>query len=323
MRTVTIYAIANINPAPVASDVQAMMPVKQLFIPFYAGEAYQFDIVLYKDWETKRPAELPDDIVSWAWYMDRDFDQATEPLVALRNPILNSVLIKVFQTEEETRIRIHCSAFSDQPMIDFLGANSYRDGLHAELVGYGPEYEDTHSASFCIQFDNIMIGRPFDEVPIYAIANTVPAWLRDPQNMMRVENLFFPVTPGQGLVFDFTLFKEELSSAPAVLPEGIVSWAFAIDRDLNRTTEPLVLADNDQITFFQSETETKIRVPCSQMGGQAVLEYIGQTGYRIGLYAELVGYDRCHKPIFFVPIKGIRLGAPEEPGLLPDNPGIL
>ena len=325
MQTVTIYAIANVFPAPAATDAQAVMPVRQIFIPFYEGEVYEFEIVLFRDWETKAPAVLPDGIEWWTFAMDVDFDDATPLPVNMSNrEPAHASEITVIQTAEETRIRIHCWQFGIY-MSRFIGEYGYRDGVIAELVGYDPAaLEEHHCSSFVVPIDNIMIGRPFDEMPIYAIANTFPAWLRDPQNMTRVDGLFFPVKKGHGLVFDIVLFKEEFSSEPAVLPEGIVSWRFAIDSDLDKQSEPVVLGDNDQITAFQSESETRIRVPCSSMGGQAVLEYIGQTGYRFGLYAELAGYNDRHRKIFTVPIRGIRIGAPcDEPGHHPDCPGIL
>ena len=325
MRTVTIYAIANVFPAPAATDAQAMMPVKQIFIPFYEGEVYEFEIVLFQDWETKAPAVLPDGIEWWTFAMDLDFDQATTPPVSISNrETAYASEITVIRTEEETRIRIHCWQFGIY-MKRFIGEYGYRDGVYAELVGYDPAVlENAHCASFVVPIDNIMIGRPFDEMPIYAIAYKFPAWLRDPQNMMRVEGLFFPVEQGHGIVFDIILFKEEFSSEPAVLPDGIAFWKFAIDRDLDKQSEPLVMGDNDQIMAFQSETETRIRVPCSGMGGQALLDFTGQAIYRFGLYAELAGYDRCGRKIFAVLIKGIKLGVPCCcPGTFPDGPGIL
>lgn len=325
MRTVTIYAIANVFPAPAATDAQAMVPVKQIFIPFYEGEVYEFEIVLFQDWETKAPAVLPDNIEWWTFVMDVDFDQSTYPPVNISNrETAHASEITVIRTEEETRIRVHCWQFGIY-MKRFIGEYGYRDGVYAELVGYNQEtLENTHCASFVVPIDNIMIGRPFDEMPIYAIANTFPAWLRDPQNMMRVEGLFFPVEQGHGIMLDIILFKEEFSSEPAVLPEGIVSWKFAIDSDLDKQTEPLFHADDDQIMAFQSETETRIRVPCSGMGGRTLLDFTGQAIYRFGLHAELAGYNACCRKIFTVQIKGIRLGAPcENPGLLPDSPGIL
>ena len=325
MRTVTIYAIANVFPAPAATDAQAMMPVKQIFIPFYEGEVYEFEIVLFQDWETKAPAVLPDGIEWWTFVMDLDFDQATTPPVSISNrETAYASEITVIRTEEETRIRVHCWQFGIY-MKRFIGEYGYRDGVYAELVGYDPAVlENAHCASFVVPIDNIMIGRPFDEMPIYAIAYKFPAWLRDPQNMMRVEGLFFPVEQGHGIVFDIILFKEEFSSEPAVLPDGIAFWKFAIDRDLDKQSEPLVMGDNDQIMAFQSETETRIRVPCSGMGGQALLDFTGQAIYRFGLYAELAGYDRCGRKIFAVLINGIKLGVPCCcPGTFPDGPGIL
>ena len=325
MRTVTIYAIANVFPAPAATDAQAMMPVKQIFIPFYEGEVYEFEIVLFQDWETKAPAVLPDGIEWWTFAMDLDFDQATTPPVSISNrETAFASEITVIRTEEETRIRVHCWQFGIY-MKRFIGEYGYRDGVYAELVGYDPAVlENAHCASFVVPIDNIMIGRPFDEMPIYAIAYKFPAWLRDPQNMMRVEGLFFPAEQGHGIVFDIILFKEEFSSEPAVLPDGIAFWKFAIDRDLDKQSEPLVMGDNDQIMAFQSETETRIRVPCSGMGGQTLLDFTGQAIYRFGLYAELAGYDRCGRKIFAVLIKGIKLGAPCCcPGTFPDGPGIL
>lgn len=325
MRTVTIYAIANVFPAPAATDAQAMMPVKQIFIPFYEGEVYEFEIVLFQDWETKAPAVLPDGIEWWTFAMDLDFDQATTPPVNISNrETAHASEITVIRTEEETRIRVHCWQFGIY-MSRFIGEYGYRDGVYAELVGYDPAVlENTHCASFVVPIDNIMIGRPFDVIPIYAVAYKFPAWLRDPMNMMRVETLFFPVNKGHGIVFDIVLFKEEFSSVPAVLPDGIESWGWAIDSDLDKQSEPLVLGDNDQITAVQTGSETRIRVPCTSMGGQALLDYIGQTGYKFGLYAELAGYDRCGRKIFIVPIKGIKLGAPCGcPGTIPDGPGIL
>lgn len=325
MRTVTIYAIANVFPAPAATDAQAMMPVKQIFIPFYEGEVYEFEIVLFQNWETKAPAVLPDGIEWWTFAMDLDFDQATTPPVNISNrETAYASKITVIRTEEETRIRVHCWQFGIY-MKRFIGEYGYRDGVYAELVGYDPAVlENAHCASFVVPIDNIMIGRPFDERMIYAIAYKFPAWLRDPQNMMRVEGLFFPVEQGHGIVFDIILFKEEFSSEPAVLPDGIAFWKFAIDRDLDKQSEPLVMGDNDQIMAFQSETETRIRVPCSGMGGQALLDFTGQAIYRFGLYAELAGYDRCGRKIFAVLIKGIKLGVPCCcPGTFPDGPGIL
>ena len=325
MRTETIYAVANITPAPVASDAQAMRPANQLFIPFYEGEVYEFEIVLFRDWETKAPAVLPDGIEWWTFAMDVDFDPATPLPVNMSNrEPAHASEITVIQTEEETRIRIHCWQFGIY-MSRFIGEYGYREGVYAELVGYDPvALENSHCSSFIVAIDNIMIGRPFDRIPIFAIANSFPAWLRDPMNMTRVDRLFFPVKKGHGLVFELVLFKEEFSKTPADIPDGIESWKFAIDSDLDKQSEPIVLGDNDQITVIRTAEETRIRVPCSSMGGQALLDYIGQTGYRFGLYAELAGYNGCRRKIFSVPIKGIRIGAPcGWPETIPDGPGIV
>lgn len=245
MRTETIYAVANITPAPVASDAQAMRPANQLFIPFYEGEVYEFEIVLFRDWETKTPAVLPDGIEWWTFAMDVDFDDATPLPVNMSNrEPAHASEITVIRTEEETRIRIHCWQFGIY-MSRFIGEYGYREGVYAELVGYDPvALENSHCSSFIVAIDNIMIGRPFDRIPIFAIANSFPAWLRDPMNMTRVDRLFFPVKKGHGLVFEIVLFKEEFSKTPADIPDGIESWKFAIDSDLDKQSEPIVLGDN-------------------------------------------------------------------------------
>ena len=133
---------------------------------------------------------------------------------------------------------------------------------------------------------------------------------RDPQNRYPIKDtLNFAV--GIPLAINMTLFKDRDSgTTPYPLPEGIVDWYFVVDRDFDRTTEPLIRVESENITVTQTETLTKIRIECTDTGCTALLEELeerGITDWREipGYFGELGGYDEDGGCCFVLQIEDI------------------
>lgn len=144
------------------------------------------------------------------------------------------------------------------------------------------------------------------QVVFYVTADSPVAIVRNSRNERDADPPCF--CGGVPLQFELVLFKNRHSGAePYQLPDDIVSWKWAIDRDFDRSTPVKIEGDNDQISVVQTAAETRVVVPCSQMDSQALADLLGERPYLSGFIAELMGYDVNEKAVFVIQIENIKI----------------
>ena len=81
-----------------------------------------------RDYGTE-PFQLPDDIASWTWMVDSDFDRSTPPLIEGDNAEIEAV-----ETDTETKIIVPFTVNGARLESSLVG-RSYIDDLTGELLG--------------------------------------------------------------------------------------------------------------------------------------------------------------------------------------------
>lgn len=128
------------------------------------------------------------------------------------------------------------------------------------------------------------------DITLYVTMDLPLAQLRDHLNRFP-DKTPIDLTIGIPVRLNFVLFKgRDYDTAPYQLPEGIMSWSWAVDHDFDRTTSPLMEGDNAQIEVVTSDTETRIKVP-NTVYSTALSEMLGKKSHVDGFIGELDGYD--------------------------------
>ena len=93
------------------------------------------------------PYPLAEEIVSWHWCADRDFDHSTDPLI-----VGDDARISATRGSTETRIRVPIADYS-QALTEMLAGRAFVDGLIGELVGNNASGADV----FCMQISSFTV----------------------------------------------------------------------------------------------------------------------------------------------------------------------
>lgn len=149
------------------------------------------------------------------------------------------------------------------------------------------------------------------ETTVYVTMEWMPlGQCRDYLNRYPVkDDLHFAV--GIPLAVNVILFKSrDTGTDPYPLPEGVVEWHFAVDKDFDRTTPPVIVVGDEDITVTQTETETRIRIECKDTGCTALLDELeerGITDWRkmSGYIGEICGLDEDGNCEFVLQIEDI------------------
>jgi hypothetical protein len=113
--------------------------------------SFRLNLILFRgrDYGTE-PYRMPNDITSWIFAADRDYDQSTTPLIEGDN-----ANITCQQTETETRLIIPFR--TDSPLLSALMAEyGIVQGIIGEVAGFPAS--GNSNASFCLQIPDMIVG---------------------------------------------------------------------------------------------------------------------------------------------------------------------
>lgn len=117
-------------------------------IGLVVGIPIQINLMLFKSRNTgTRPYPVPDDIVSWKFFADNDFNRSTEPLITVDSGIYT------VETTSQTKLVIPISDMSGERLVELLGTRGVLEGITGEVIGY----DELDNAVFVMQLDNIVI----------------------------------------------------------------------------------------------------------------------------------------------------------------------
>lgn len=145
------------------------------------------------------------------------------------------------------------------------------------------------------------------EITLYAVVDYTRTFLRNQWNEHARRD---PVSLiiGCSVQLNLVLFADkDGGDAPFHLPSGIESWTFCVDLDYDRTTEPMIRADNDNIRAVTSTTQTRIEIPIKNMLRPRLVAALGDQGRLGGLTGELVGYDGEGDTMFCLQINDLEV----------------
>lgn len=117
-------------------------------IGLVVGIPIQINLMLFKSRNTgTRPYPVPDDIVSWKFFADNDFNRSTEPLITVDSGIYT------VETTSQTKLVIPISDMSGERLVELLGTRGVLEDITGEVIGY----DELDNAVFVMQLDNIVI----------------------------------------------------------------------------------------------------------------------------------------------------------------------
>lgn len=136
------------------------------------------------DGDTPYPIDQLENIVSWQWVMDSDFDSDTAYKLVGDN---GAIAVETVTEEIDdvvrtfTEITIPLTSTNTVELTEWLGNQKSKSGLHGELVGFDASGDDT----FVLQIENFTfrnrissMGNPTEIDPEYLTAAQVTAIVR-------------------------------------------------------------------------------------------------------------------------------------------------
>lgn len=163
------------------------------------------------------------------------------------------------------------------------------------------------------------------EIKIYVSAAGVVGAIRDFANA-RSESAPSLVR-GIETCLKLRLFATPDASEPYPIEQlaGVSAWKWVMDRDYSESTNYILQADNENITY-STVTEnidgtaysyTEISIPMSQTNTEELAEWLGAEKSKPGLSGELVGYDGSGNSVFVLQLENFtvrnRLTSAGEP----------
>ena len=102
------------------------------------------------------PVSALSNIVSWHWAMDNDFNESTSyKIIGDNGKISVSEIVEIIDEEEisYTEVTIPISNMNTEELVNWLGTEKSKTGLHGELVGYDTDGKEV----FIIQVENFTV----------------------------------------------------------------------------------------------------------------------------------------------------------------------
>ena len=165
------------------------------------------------------------------------------------------------------------------------------------------------------------------EIKIYVSAASSLGVIRDYAN---AKNVAAPtLVRGCEVMLKLRLFADSYGedAYPIEQLDNVTHWQFVMDKDFDESTSYIIEADNSAITVASvtdiiNETErnfTEISIPLVNVNTEQLNEWLGKDKSKVGMYAELIGYDASGDDIFVLQLENfafrnriVSIGSPTE-----------
>lgn len=138
MQNLTMYVLANSTLGTVRDSVNARNLPPPVFTRRFAST---LNIRLFSEQEndTAYPIDQLQGIASWQCVWDKDFAQATQPLIVADNADIELHTVQETVgglTKTFTELVVPISDMNSEALVAFLGDAEFKNGLIMELVGF-------------------------------------------------------------------------------------------------------------------------------------------------------------------------------------------